>query len=51
MALPLPDTGNPADKLYAFVISKNRAGGKKKLLVKVNLDYNTWSMEGYIFKK
>jgi hypothetical protein len=51
MALPLPDSGNPADKLYAFVVSKNRAGEKKKILVKVNLDYNTWTAEGYIVKK
>jgi hypothetical protein len=50
-AIPLPESGNPADKLYAFVVSKNRAGEKKKILVQVNLDYNSWNSIGYIVKK
>ncbi len=36
------------DKLYAFVVSKNRAGEKKKILIKVNLDFNSWYSLGYI---
>lgn len=44
----LPVSSNPADKLYAFVVSKNRAGEKKKVLVKVNLDFNYWYSLGYI---
>jgi len=51
MALPLPESDNPADKLYAFIVSKNRAGDKKKILFKVNLDFNTWQACGYLVKK
>jgi hypothetical protein len=51
MALPLPESDNPADKLYAFIVSKNRAGDKKKILFKVNLDFNTWICLGYLVKK
>jgi replicative DNA helicase len=51
MALPLPESDNPADKLYAFIVSKNRAGDKKKILFKVNLDLNTWIACGYLVNK
>lgn len=50
MALPLPECGG-SDKLYAFVVSKNRAGEKRKILVKVNLDTNCWDSIGYVVKK
>lgn len=48
---PLPDTGDPADKLYVFVINKNRSGEKKKILFKVNLNFNQWETLGYIYRK
>ncbi len=51
MALPLPESSNPADKLYAFTVSKNRAGEKKKILFSVNLDTNLWMARGYLVRK
>ena len=50
-SLPLPESNNPSDKLYAFITSKNRAGEKKKMLFRVNLDLNQWYCLGYIARK
>lgn len=35
-------------KYYAFVVDKNRAGSKPKLLFRLNLDFNRWEEMGYV---
>jgi replicative DNA helicase len=50
MAQPLPESKNPADRLYAFIVNKNRAGKKDKILFKVNLDENTWESLGLLVR-
>ena len=42
---------DPKKRYYAFVLDKNRAGEKKKLLFEVNLNHNTWKEVGEVFKK
>ena len=41
-------TTDPFVRYYACVIDKNRAGGKPKLLFKINLAYNSWEELGYL---
>ena len=41
-------TDDPFVRYYACVIDKNRAGGKPKLLFKINLAYNSWEELGYL---
>lgn len=51
MALPLPEPNSPDDKLYSMIVSKNRAGKKKKVLFGVNLNTNVWLEYGYLARK
>ena len=38
-------------KYYIFVMDKNRDGGKKKLLIEVDLNLNTWTELGEMIRK
>lgn len=42
---------DPDERYYSCVIDKNRAGAKPKLLFKLNLAYNRWEEQGYLFLK
>ena len=35
-------------RYYAWVVDKNRAGAKPKVLFKLNLAYNSWEELGYL---
>ena len=39
---------DPYIRYYACVVDKNRAGGKPKLLFRINLAYNSWEEMGYL---
>jgi replicative DNA helicase len=47
----IPQSDDPAIKMYSCCVDKNRAGAKKKLLFQVNLDTNEWYERGLLFKK
>ncbi len=46
--LNLEKDKNPDVRYYVAVIDKNRAGAKPKVLLKINLAYNTWQELGYV---
>ena len=39
---------DPDVRYYAWVVDKNRAGAKPKLLFRLNLAYNRWEELGYL---
>ena len=47
----LEDYTDPNIRYYVFVVDKNRAGSKPKLLFRLNLDYNMWEELGIIRMK
>ena len=47
----LDDYTDPNIRYYVFVVDKNRAGSKPKLLFKLNLAYNSWQELGVIRMK
>jgi replicative DNA helicase len=49
--LSLPESDDPAIRLYSCVVDKNRTGAKKKLVFQANLDTNEWYELGNIFKR
>lgn len=44
----LEEFKDPDVRYYAFVVDKNRAGAKPRLLFRLNLAYNSWEELGYL---
>lgn len=45
---PLKEYKDPDERYYAFVVDKNRAGSKPKVVFNLNLAYNRWTELGYL---